>query len=82
MGDDGESKTFSYVRYDDVAQATQAQFKKAFEALERMVMTLKSSRPRSLVMTELEVAYMWVGKAIRDDQYERDHKTTDAPERG
>lgn len=30
--------------------------------------SLSSGRPKSLVMTKLEEAYMWVGKSIRDEQ--------------
>ena len=32
---------------------------------------LDDSRYKALFMTELEIAYMWTGKAIRDEQVAR-----------
>lgn len=63
---------FDYVKYDDKGVADQNEFKKAFEELESFTNArLKSPRAKALVLTKLEEAYMWVGKAIRDDQIER-----------
>lgn len=76
------SQTFSYVKYDEEHQAMQAQFKAAFESLERMVMTLAAGRPRSLVLTKLEEAYMWIGKAIRDDQIAKGGSAAEETARG
>jgi hypothetical protein len=60
---------FDYVRYDAEAQKTQAEFKAAFEKLEALTDSgLKNGRAKSLALTKLEEAYMWVGKAIRDEQ--------------
>lgn len=75
---------FSYVAYDKAAQEKQQAFKKAFEELEALAdSTLKTSRPKSLFMTSLEEAYMWTGKAIRDEQIERDAANTkEQPGRG
>ncbi len=75
-------KTFSYVRYDNESAAKQQGFKKAFEEIETQLSTLKDGRAKSLVITNLEVAYMWVGKAIRDEQIERDGKVVEDPKRG
>lgn len=73
---------FSYVKYDDEATELQRRFKAAFEILEEMTRKdLKSPRPRALVFTKLEEAYMWVGKAIRDDQVERNGEAEEQPER-
>ncbi len=63
--------TFDYVAYDELAQKQQAQFKETFIALERDMGGLKPGRAASLVRTKLEEAYMWVGKAIRDEQIAR-----------
>lgn len=76
------SQTFSYVKYDEEHAATQQQFKAAFESIEKMVMTLAPSRPRSLVLTKLEEAYMWVGKSIRDDQIAKGGSAAEEPARG
>lgn len=60
---------FDYVKYDEKAMETQANFKAHFEALASKAETeLSKGRAQSLVLTKLEEAYMWVGKAIRDEQ--------------
>lgn len=62
---------FDYVKYDELAVEVQAAYKKTFEALSKDVEALKAPRAVALVQTKLEEAYMWVGKAIRDDQIAR-----------
>jgi len=63
---------FDYVKYDDKAIDQQGWFKQEFEELESGVnQFLQSPRAKALVLTKLEEAYMWVGKAIRDDQIAR-----------
>lgn len=63
---------FDYVAYDTEAKNLQAFFKEQFQYLEKGVdQNLKDSRYKSLVMTKLEEAYMHIGKAIRDEQIER-----------
>lgn len=60
---------FDYVAYDTEAATKQAKFKDMFKELEfEVVGTLASGRAQSLIVTKLEEAYMWVGKAIRDEQ--------------
>ena len=63
---------FNYVKYDDEAIETQNFFKIHFMSLEKSTNEkLKSPRAKALVRTKLEEAYMWIGKAIRDDQIQR-----------
>ena len=63
---------FDYVKYDAISQAKSTVFKKEFMELEGRVMeALPGGRAKSLVLTKLEEAYMWVGKAIRDEQLDR-----------
>ena len=63
------SGTFDYVKYSEDSAETQKVFKLAFENLESIVQSrLLNERAKSLVMTKLEEAYMWVGKSIRDSQ--------------
>lgn len=63
---------FDYVAYDDDAMKNQASFKERFMNLEAEVdHRLISPRAKALIHTYLEIAYMWVGKAIRDDQIKR-----------
>jgi len=74
------SNRFDYVKYDDKAIADQAQIKEAFIVLEELIVKkLRPSRPGHLVITKLEEAYMWVGKAIRDEQLVRTQALTQEP---
>ena len=77
-----ENQRFSYVKYDAEATAKQEEFKLAFEKIEGLSNGLKEGRAKSLVLTYLEIAYMWTGKAIRDEQIERDRTLVHVPERG
>ena len=75
------SNTFSYVAYDNQAKIQQEAFKEAFEKIELMACDLKAGRAKSLLLTYLEIAYMWTGKAIRDEQIERNVQVDHVPER-
>lgn len=76
------SQRFSYVKYDAQSVAAQETLKGQFEVLETLVDALPNGRAKSLVMTHLEEAYMWTGKAIRDAQIERDSQVAHVSERG
>jgi hypothetical protein len=77
------STRFDYVKYDERATSAQEAFKDLFTKAEALAdETLEESRAKSLFMTYLEIAYMWSGKAIRDDQMERDSHPEHVPERG
>lgn len=80
------SERFAYIKYDAESVRLQTQFREIFEQLEFLgKMAIRDSRPKSLFMTSLEEAYLWIGKAIRDDQIERQRKagvkTEEQPER-
>jgi hypothetical protein len=65
---------FDYVKYDAVSSGYQELFKKIVVELEQMVSQIPSEqagRAKALAVTSLEEFYMWVGKAIRDDQIAR-----------
>ena len=63
---------FDYVKYDEEAVQIQNNFKDDVTQIETHIkMQLKSPRAVALALTKLEEFYMWVGKAIRDDQIER-----------
>lgn len=63
---------FDYVRYDNESIALQESLKPEFERLTDLVtLKLKPGRAQALVYTKLEEAYMWAGKAIRDEQIKR-----------
>lgn len=76
---------FSYIRYDEIAQTKGQDFKKQFvELATKVEEKLPNGRAKSLVLTKLEEAYMWVGKAIRDEQISRTPPSSnpEVPERG
>ena len=77
------SQRFSYVKYDEHSQMRQEEFKKLFENLESFVDSfLNDGRAKSLCLTSLEEAYMWTGKALRDQQIARGVQAEHLPERG
>ncbi len=63
---------FDYVKYDESATLIQSEFKITCEAFENQIEDyLSSPRAKALALTKLEEVYMWIGKAIRDDQITR-----------
>ena len=62
---------FDYVKYDEKAQGLQETIKARFMGVEVQIDRLPEGRAKSLAYTKLEEAYMWIGKAIRDDQIKR-----------
>lgn len=62
---------FDYVKYDEEANAQQAELKQKSQELEALIEKLHSPRSKALALTKLEETYMWIGKAIRDDQIAR-----------
>ena len=64
---------FGYIAYDDLATSKSGAVRAAMQEVETLLLQhLPESRPRSLALTKLEEAFMWIGKAIRDDQLERE----------
>ncbi len=64
-----DTKRFDYVQYDQEAQDKQTMFKSLFLSLAAHAETcLDAGRAKAHVLTKLEEAYMWIGKAIRDEQ--------------
>lgn len=67
-----ESGRFDYIKYDLKAMEKQMAIKARMESLEKELnRLLPSSRYLSTALTNLEIAYAMIGKAIRDDQLER-----------
>lgn len=63
---------FDYVRYDGKAQAHQVAFKRHVELLEAEIEErLVSPKKKELALEHLELVYMCIGKALRDDQVAR-----------
>jgi hypothetical protein len=63
---------FDYVKYDETATTRQEAFKAVVTGLETFIEEhCISPRAKALALTKLEECYMWIGKAIRDDQIKR-----------
>lgn len=62
---------FDYIKYDAEAEKAQSIFKALFVNLSKMIGALPRGRAQALALTKIEESYMWVGKAIRDNQLER-----------
>lgn len=71
---------FDYVKYDSGAMSDQEIAKKLVTNLETFIegigyaqgtLSKECARSRALAITKLEECYMWVGKALRDDQIAR-----------
>jgi hypothetical protein len=60
-----------YIEYDEHAKRGQEIFMEAFVELESMILPLHDCREKSIALTKLEEAFMWIGKYIRNDQIRR-----------
>ncbi len=66
------SKRFELVELDKVSFSAAENVRKLFEELEITINSyLPDSRAKSLCITELEKAQMWVNKALRDETVKR-----------
>lgn len=70
-GGAGKSNRFDYVKFDENTAAIGATFKDGFTKIADSIDLLGPGRAVSLALTKLEEAYMWVGKALRDRQIDR-----------
>lgn len=69
---------FDYVKYDGKATEDSAQFKKLFEEVEAaIVRNLKPGRASGKALDKIEEGFMWIGKAIRDEQLVRNNSFMD-----
>lgn len=74
---------FDYVKYDEASVADQNEAKELCSRLEVFIDSLGTDdahpgemreacgRSKALALTKLEEVYMWIGKAVRDDQIQR-----------
>ena len=63
-----QSPRFDYVRYDEAAVLKQEVAKDLCLDLEWFISANLNGRAAALAFTKLEEVYMWIGKAIRDEQ--------------
>lgn len=67
-----EMSRFDYVKYDEKAIGKQEIAKSKITDVESFIeLNCQSPRAKALALTKLEEVYMWIGKAIRDDQLSR-----------
>lgn len=73
---------FNYVKFDAKHQTLLQGFKDIVEDIEKIINAgLKSPRAKALALTKLEECYMWIGKAVRDDQIDSGGNAEDLPQR-
>lgn len=73
---------FDYVKYDEEAILAQKVAKYNVTQVETVIeQSLVSPRAKQKALDKLEECYMWIGKAIRDDQIVRGGSAEDVPER-
>lgn len=65
------TERFNYVDYDAQSKGLNEVMKSAVESLAMRIENMPVSRERQLALTALEECFMWVGKAIRDAQIQR-----------
>ena len=64
--------SLDYVPFDEKAKSLQDSIKSQILCIDAMMRgSLKDSREKSLAITKLEEAFMWIGKAIKVDQEAR-----------
>ena len=62
---------FDYVKYDEEAIKTQIEIRESVERVEQLINKLSKFDGKRKALDKLEECYIWIGKAIRDDQIER-----------
>ncbi len=75
------SRRFDYVKYDETATGQMQLAKEACQVLEHQIERLEDGRAKSLALTHLEITYMWIGKALRDECVARNPEVNHEPTR-
>lgn len=67
---------FDFIQYDDISIQRQINFKDQFTKIANEIEAISTGNERAslIALVKLEECYMWVGKAIRDDQIIRNDK--------
>jgi hypothetical protein len=77
---------FDYVKYGEAHTHMQARGMEICTLLETFIDTIPvgrhTIRAKSLALTNLEQTYMWIGKAIRDNQVAAAGESVNVAERG
>lgn len=67
-----KAKKYENIKYDNISQNHSDIIKVQFNTIEYLLGCLSGSRELILAQTNLEQAFMWIGKAIRSDQIWRE----------
>lgn len=59
---------FDHIEFNEEHIIKRARIKAIVESLDKELSALYPGRSRALAQTSLEELYMWIGKAIRDNQ--------------
>ena len=64
---------FDFIQYDNISMERQVNFKEQFTKLANEIEIISTGNERAslIALIKLEECYMWVGKAICDDQIRR-----------
>lgn len=66
---------FDSIEYDPISKLNYSKYKGVFESLDsELELDLAITREKSVLMTKLEEAHMWLNKAIKADQLYRTEK--------
>ena len=65
------TERFDHIQFDEISLNKAHGLRVAFENVEDLLEKLPPSRQRLFCFQALEEAYMWAGKAIRDEQLHR-----------
>lgn len=69
---------FEYVKFDEESMSRQELFKEDCVELEKAIKSLPEGNARAYALKALEEMYMWIGKAVRDEQlYRTDPRSMD-----
>lgn len=73
------SNRFAYVHFDQMRAERQTRFLKLVGELEAEIGLLPQTRAGSIALTKLEETYMWIGKALRDNQLDEQSDQPNLP---
>lgn len=65
---------YEHIEFSVFQHNLHLKFRSLFKTIEKELDHIAPGRARSIVLTKIEEAYMWVGKAIRDEQREKYNK--------
>lgn len=68
------SERFTYIHYNETGLGERNHIMEKFKELEWLIEQLEDGRAKSMVYTNLEEAFMWAEKSIKESQVKRTKK--------